>query len=178
MVHKGYSVQGVEINRAARTKAAKFGNVFGSIEEVKAPVDSITMWHVLEHVYDLNELLEGFKAKMSDSATLIIAVPNPESHDAGHYGAHWAAWDKPIHVHHFTKKSMKSALERNGFKLHRVLPMSLDSYYISLISEQYKEEAPTKKIKHWLKGLIQGTISNIKGGKDNKSSLIYIFKKV
>jgi hypothetical protein len=56
--------------------------------------------------------------------------------------------------------------------------MSLDSYYISLISEQYKEGAPTKRIHHWLKGLVQGTISNIKGGKNNKSSLIYVFKNV
>jgi hypothetical protein len=71
---------------------------------------------------------------------------------------------------------MKTAVERNGFKLQKVLPMSLDSYYISLISEQYKEAAPAKKLKHWLHGLIQGTISNIKGGKDNKSSLIYVFK--
>lgn len=176
MAHKGYSVQGVEINDGARTKAARFGMVFGSIKEVNGPVDVITMWHVLEHVYDLDQLLEGFKAKMSANATLIIAVPNPESHDAAHYGASWAAWDIPIHVHHFTKKSMKTAVERNGFKLHKVLPMSLDSYYISLISEQYKEAASTKKLKHWMKGLIQGTISNIKGGKNNKSSLIYVFK--
>ena len=134
------------------------------------------MWHVLEHVYNLDHLLEAFKDKMSDNATLIIAVPNPESYDAKHYGVHWAAWDIPIHVHHFTKNSMKTAVERNGFKLQKVLPMSLDSYYISLISEQYKEAAPAKKLKHWLHGLIQGTISNIKGGKDNKSSLIYVSK--
>jgi len=54
----------------------------------------------------------------------------------------------------------------------------LDSYYISLISEQYKEGAPTKRTRHWLKGLVRGTISNIKGGKKNKSSLIYVFKNV
>jgi 2-polyprenyl-3-methyl-5-hydroxy-6-metoxy-1,4-benzoquinol methylase len=176
MVQKGYSVQGVEINDGARAKASSFGKVFRAIEDVKGPVDAITMWHVLEHVYNLDHLLEAFKDKMSDNATLIIAVPNPESYDAKHYGVHWAAWDIPIHVHHFTKNSMKTAVERNGFKLQKVLPMSLDSYYISLISEQYKEAAPAKKLKHWLHGLIQGTISNIKGGKDNKSSLIYVFK--
>jgi len=54
--------------------------------------------------------------------------------------------------------------------------MALDSYYISLISEQYKEGASTKKARHWLKGFVRGMISNIKGGRDNKSSLIYIFK--
>jgi 2-polyprenyl-3-methyl-5-hydroxy-6-metoxy-1,4-benzoquinol methylase len=176
MVQKGYNVQGVEINDGARAKAANFGNVFASIEDIQGPVDAITMWHVLEHVYDLEKLLEAFKVKMSENATLIIAVPNPESHDAKYYGAHWAAWDIPIHVHHFTKNSMKTAVERKGFKLQKVLPMSLDSYYISLISEQYKEGTPTKKTKHWLRGLVRGTISNIKGGKDNKSSLIYVFK--
>lgn len=177
MISKGYEVQGVEINEGARTKSSKFGSVYSSINEVKGEVDAITMWHVLEHVYNLDELLQSFKTKLRNNGTLIIAVPNPESHDAQHYGAHWAAWDIPIHVHHFTKKSMSAALERNGFQLQEVLPMSLDSYYISLISEQYKEGASTKRIVHWLKGVVQGTISNIKGGKDNKSSLIYVFKK-
>jgi len=173
---KGFNVQGVEINEGARAKAANFGRVYASIEEVKGPVDVITMWHVLEHVYDLDQLLEAFKLKMSEKATLIVAVPNPESYDAEYYGAAWAAWDTPIHVHHFTKNSMKTAVERKGFKLQKVLPMSLDSYYISLISEQYKEGASTKKLKHWLRGLVRGTISNMKGGKDNKSSLIYVFR--
>ena len=176
MASKGYEVQGVEINEGAREKASKFGSVYSAVSEVKDRVDAITMWHVLEHVYNLDELLQAFKSKLKNNGTLLIAVPNPESHDAQHYGVHWAAWDIPIHVHHFTKKSMKTALERNGFELQEVLPMSLDSYYISLISEQYKEGAPTKRTRHWLKGLVRGTISNIKGGKNNKSSLIYVFK--
>lgn len=177
MSSKGYKVQGVEINEGARAKSSKFGSVYSSINEVKGEVDAITMWHVLEHVYNLDALLQAFTTKMSAQATLIIAVPNPESHDAEHYGAHWAAWDVPIHVHHFTKNSMKTAVERNGFKLEQVLPMSLDSYYISLISEQYKSGTSTKNAGHWLKGLIRGTLSNLKGGKDNKSSLIYVFRK-
>ena len=176
MVSKGFQVQGVEINEGAREKASRFGSVHNSINEVRGKVHAITMWHVLEHVYNIDGLLQDFKTKISENGTLIIAVPNPESHDAMHYGADWAAWDIPIHVHHFTKQSMKTAVERNGFKLQKVLPMALDSYYISLISEQYKEGASTKKARHWLKGFVRGMISNIKGGRDNKSSLIYIFK--
>jgi hypothetical protein len=42
------------------------------------------MWHVLEHVPDLDLQIKELKEY---SGTLIVAVPNFKSHDAKHYGA-------------------------------------------------------------------------------------------
>ena len=122
---------GVEINDNARAAAQSYGSVSASIEGVEKGVEVITMWHVLEHIYDLNGLLSSFKERLLPGGHLIIAVPNPESHDAEHYGKFWAAWDVPIHAHHFTEASASKLLGNHGFDLQKVIPMNMDSYYIS-----------------------------------------------
>ena len=168
--------EGVEINPAAREKASKFGKVHASIETVKPGVQTISMWHVMEHVYDPKTLLNEFKSRLNPGGHILIAVPNPESHDAKHYGKHWAAWDVPIHVHHFTKQSMVKMMEDAGFQHLSITPMNMDSYYISLLSEQYKSASESKSTKNWLNAVLQGFKSNYKAKKDNTSSLIYRFK--
>jgi 2-polyprenyl-3-methyl-5-hydroxy-6-metoxy-1,4-benzoquinol methylase len=65
--------------------------------------DVITMWHVLEHVPDLDFQIKELK-RLLKPTELIVAVPNFKSFDAKHYGALWAAYDVPIHLH-FLKKS-------------------------------------------------------------------------
>ena len=172
---EGHDAQGVEINAAARDKASRFGRVSESIKEVEGDLDVITMWHVMEHVYDLHDLVEAFKKRLKKGGALIVAVPNPESPDAKHYGKYWAAWDVPIHVHHFTKNSMVQFLGSHDFKLHDIIPMDMDAYYISLLSEQYKSGASKKSPKHWLSAVYQGFKSNNKAGNQNTSSLVYRF---
>ena len=178
LVQSGKNALGVEINVNAREAAQSFGIVSASIEGVEKGIEVITMWHVLEHIYDLNGLLSSFKERLLPGGHLIIAVPNPESHDAEHYGKHWAAWDVPIHVHHFTEASISKLLANHGFGLEKVIPMNMDSYYISLLSEQYKSGTERKALGHWLKAVYRGFISNIKAGKTNTSSKIYVFKLV
>jgi predicted SAM-dependent methyltransferase len=44
------------------------------------------MWHVLEHVPDLDLQIKELKRILKPSGTLIVAVPNFKSYDAKHYG--------------------------------------------------------------------------------------------
>lgn len=176
LVNDDKSVLGVEINEGAREQAQKYAPVFSSISEVQTRLEVITMWHVLEHVYDLRGLLGEFKKRLIPGGHLIVAVPNPESFDAQHYGMHWAAWDVPIHIHHFTQRSVKTLMESEGFSLVDVIPMNMDSYYISLLSEQYKSGSRKKMLKHWINALWYGFKSNTRAGKTNTSSKIYVLK--
>ena len=58
MKRKGWSVTGVETDQMARELAEKKPDmeVYSSVSDEKlwGKYDVITMWHVLEHVYDLN----------------------------------------------------------------------------------------------------------------------------
>jgi 2-polyprenyl-3-methyl-5-hydroxy-6-metoxy-1,4-benzoquinol methylase len=134
--------------------------------------DVITMWHVLEHVPDLNHQIKELKRLLKPSGSLIIAVPNFKSFDAQHYGKFWAAYDVPIHFWHFSKTAIQKLFQKEQMELVKVLPMKFDSFYVSLLSEKYK----TGRM-NYVKAFFIGLWSNIKAQSDLEySSHIYVFK--
>jgi len=137
--------------------------------------DVITAWHVLEHVPDLKETIEILRDTLKEKAKLIVAVPNPDSYDASVYKENWAAYDVPRHLWHFAPNDIERLMKDQGFKLIKTLPMVFDSYYVSMLSEQYKTGS-----KGLLKAFWTGLKSNLKANKTGKefSSQIYIFQKV
>ncbi|WP_313374668.1 class I SAM-dependent methyltransferase [Chishuiella sp.] len=142
MQQKGYDVLGMEPNPTARTIAQKkIGEskvVSIELKNIQQKFDVITLWHVLEHIPNLNETIIELKNHLTENGVLIIAVPNHESYDAKYYGKYWAAYDVPRHLWHFSKNSMEKLLDNFGMKIENINPMKLDSFYVSLLSEKYK----------------------------------------
>ncbi len=174
----GWDINGFEPNNAAREQATiNTDNIILSqlseIEKLK-DISLITLWHVLEHIPDLNKIFSILKTTLSSNGKFLIAVPNNESYDALHYKEHWAAYDVPRHLYHFSQNTMNYFLQKHGLKLYKTIPMKLDSYYVSLLSEKYK----TSKI-NYIKSIINGYKSNVYAShnKNNYSSLIYIAGK-
>ncbi len=173
----GCNVVGIEIAEKPRLNAVeKYGlDVYApsDISKIKdGTQDVITMWHVLEHLPDLNNTVDTLFAKLRKGGVLVIAVPNHESWDANIYQSFWAAWDVPIHFYHFSKSSMEAFAERKRLELLKIQAMPFDAYYVALLSEKYKHGKM-----RWFPAIANGFISNLKGGKTNTSSLAYIFKK-
>jgi 2-polyprenyl-3-methyl-5-hydroxy-6-metoxy-1,4-benzoquinol methylase len=133
------------------------------------------MWHVLEHVYDLKKDLKTIKQKLKKDGSLIVAVPNCASHDAEKYKEFWAAYDLPIHLYHFRPQNIKDLFDQYDMEVVDMKPMKFDSYYISLISEQYKNNQKGG-IGVILRGFYYGLVSNLKAKKGEYSSQIYIIK--
>ena len=175
----GFKVRGVEPSKLAREQAVNNYSLSVSedtnLEQFKDnKFDSISMWHVLEHVPSLIKTITEFKRILNKNGKVIIAVPNHKSWDASYYGEFWAAWDVPIHLWHFSKETIELLFNKNGFKLIKTKPMLFDSFYVSLLSEEFK----TGK-KKFINGFIIGIISNIIGlfTKRGCSSTIYVFEK-
>lgn len=175
--NNGYHVIGVEPNKSARKKAnlKLQGKVSENLLAIKNnTADIITLWHVLEHVHTLNETLQNLKNILSENSHIIIAVPNPASHDCSKYSNFWAGYDVPRHLWHFTQETMTALLHRNGLELVAIKPMKLDSFYVSLLSEQYKNPGQPKIITA-IKAFTEGLNSNLLAWKNKEySSLIYI----
>ncbi|MBU2900592.1 class I SAM-dependent methyltransferase [Maribacter dokdonensis] len=166
---------GVEINNEARNKSSKKNiTTYKFIEEVKtSQFNIITLWHVLEHLKDLNGTITKISSLLDTDGTLIIAVPNYKSYDANYYKEYWAAYDTPRHLWHFSQKSISTIFENHNLKVVRTLPMYFDSYYVSLLSEKYK----TGK-SNYLKAFYRGMLSNLKAKRTGEySSLIYVLQK-
>ncbi len=134
--------------------------------------DVVTMWHVLEHVHDLDGYLKKIYAMLREGGKWIVAVPNYTSWDADKYQEMWAAYDVPRHLYHFSPASMKALVERGGFKLVGMKRMPFDSFYVSMLSERYKNGS-------MVKGIWNGFCSYISAlnQKTRCSSLIYLIEK-
>lgn len=175
----GWKVTGLEPDIDARKNAKKDYNVdLEPLERLfsqqKDHFDVITLWHVLEHVHNLHDYLKTFGELLTSDGTLIIAVPNYTSYDSEHYGKDWAAWDVPRHLWHFSPKSMDVLLNLHGLEVSTYLPMKFDSFYVSMLSEPFKQGR-----QNLYKAFRTGLESNLKAKGDPKkySSVIYIIKK-
>ena len=166
---------GVEPNSKARSiSESKNINVSNSLADLDGKkFDVITLWHVLEHVKDLNEYFTFLKNHLKQDGVLIIAVPNYKSYDAAYYKNYWAAWDVPRHLWHFSKMAIEKLGLEHQFKLIHIEPMYFDSFYVSMLSEEYKTGS-----KNPLKAFYIGLKSNLIAKRTKEySSHIYILKK-
>lgn len=136
----GWQITGIEPSEKAKNIAINKGIAFANNTNdlFDQSFDVITMWHVLEHVSDLENQIKTLKRLLKKDGTIIIAVPNFKSYDAKHYGEFWAAYDVPRHLWHFSKKAIQLLFQKEGLELQKVLPMKFDSFYVSLLSEKYK----------------------------------------
>ena len=170
----GWQIKGVEPNENARNLAISKGVSFEkNIENIENQLfDVITMWHVLEHVPNVEHQIQELKRLLKPEGTIIIAVPNYKSFDAKYYGEFWAAFDVPRHLWHFSKTSIEKLFGRENLRLEKILPMVFDSFYVSLLSEKYKNGKM-----NFLKAFWIGFCSNWKANFSKEySSHIYILK--
>lgn len=177
MKNKNFSILGYEPNKkAAKSAENKIGknNIINSIDCIENnSIDIITLWHVLEHIHNPEEILSKLKLKLKNDGCILIAVPNYKSFDAKFYKEHWAAWDVPRHIYHYSKEGAINFFNKNNFKVINTYPLPFDSFYISLISENY-----SKNYFSLLRFPIIGILSNLKSILNkNYSSLIYILNK-
>lgn len=176
----GYEVKGIEIDSDARQATQNNFNI--KVEEpgtllndkFSTKVDIITMWHVLEHLHDMDGYMTSIHNQLNDDGVLLIAVPNYTSYDAQHYGKYWAAYDVPRHLWHFSPKTVAKLAYKNGFELVDQKRLPLDPFYNSLLSEKYKSNKLSL-----IFGAVIGLISLVVSffNPSRSTSPIYILKK-
>jgi 2-polyprenyl-3-methyl-5-hydroxy-6-metoxy-1,4-benzoquinol methylase len=171
----GWKVNGSEPSDDARKIATNQTQqeIKTQVYDLGATSDIVTLWHVLEHIHQLDKTLVHIESLVKKGGHLIIALPNHRSWDAIHYTEHWAAYDVPRHLYHFNKDTVKNLIEQHGFKMIKVKPMLFDSLYVSMLSEKYLGKGLAS-----VRGALNGLRSNLSAaGKKEYSSHIYIFKK-
>lgn len=173
----GWQVSGIEPNKKARTIANENCNdsVFNveKLNSFKAEsFDVISLWHVLEHLPNLEEHVSILKKLLKPNGTLVIAVPNFKSYDALYYKNFWAAFDVPRHLWHFSKDSISKLFQTKNMTVKKTLPMVFDAFYVSLLSERYKGN-----FMKMVPAFFIGLRSNSKAKRSGEySSLVYVIK--
>ncbi|UCH63255.1 MAG: class I SAM-dependent methyltransferase [Fidelibacterota bacterium] len=160
MNQSGWEVLGIEPDERIRDAVrARYGLAVVSPEEwfsqPESSYDVITLWHVLEHLHNLDDYLRKISTSLEDDGVLIVAVPNYYSYDAEYYQSRWAAYDVPRHLYHFTYKSLTELLKHHGLTVTAIRRLPFDAFYVSMLSEKYKEGFTAR-------GLLIGLISCLK----------------
>lgn len=172
-----WNISGIEPNEQARQIAnRKTNNSVFNINDLgkfkNHSFDLITLWHVLEHLPNIEQQVLTLKTLLKENGTLIVAVPNHKSNDAKHYKNFWAAYDVPRHLWHFNQDSISKLFALQNMQVVKTKPMKFDAYYVSLLSEKYKSGSMNLFKAFWI-----GLRSNMKAKRSGEySSLIYIIK--
>lgn len=170
----GWQAIGIEPSQKAKSIAIGKGVPFAeNLEQLESrSFDVITMWHVLEHVPNLEQQITELKRLIKPTGTILIAVPNFKSYDAQHYGAFWAAYDVPRHLWHFSKTAIRKLFGQQDLELVKILPMKFDAFYVALLSEKYKHGRM-----NYASAILTGLKSNWKAHHTKEfSSHIYVIK--
>ena len=172
--NNNWQVLGIEPSAEARENAVKKGIYLKEnlLDVTNQKFDVITLWHVLEHVENLKNTIKVLKSLLQPEGRIVVAVPNYKSYDAEFYKEHWAAYDVPRHLWHFSQKAIHKLFLEAEMIVEETLPMKFDSYYVSLLSEKYKTGKSNPA-----KAFYRGFLSNISAKSTSEySSLIYVIK--
>ena len=135
MASSGWEADGVETDKGAKRVAEK--KLGKKIEEKLDLVneenkyDVISMWHVLEHVYNVEDYLKKINKLLKKGGVLVVGVPNCASYDAKKYRENWVAYDLPIHLSHFRKNNIKELAKKSSFTLKTIKPLGkIQNFFI------------------------------------------------
>lgn len=131
MADRGYRVFGLDYSRQAAEVAWSQNGVpvvAGDFSSAPFPDDffaAVTMFHVLEHLYDPGSYLQAAWRLLRPGGRLIVQVPNASSWQFLLFGERWNGLDVPRHLINFRANDLQALLENCGFKLLRTKYFSL-----------------------------------------------------
>ncbi len=102
--------------------------VCGSLTQAPLPEAScaaVTMFHVLEHLYDPASYLLAARALLKPEGRLVVQVPNAACWQFMLFGENWNGIDVPRHLIDFRRQDLELLLDRTGFEVVRTKHFSL-----------------------------------------------------
>ncbi len=142
MREHGHDVRGVELSQAIAQEAIRdlgedrvWVGTLDSVPEdregyAKGSFDLVTMWDVIEHVADPQEILRQARAMLKPGGHLLIETQNVDSRFARMLGPKWHHFKHEEHIYHFNPKTVREVLDQAGFTVEK-LTSSFGGKYVS-----------------------------------------------
>jgi SAM-dependent methyltransferase len=143
---KRFRVQGAGVDMSAASihyARERFGlyALEGTLEDAAFPAgafDAATMWHELEHELEPRRALREVHRVLKPGGMLLVEVPNFGSREAGLFGQYWWILHLPNHLTHFTRDTLTTMLEAEGFAVRGVeLPREPIGFLWSLTNKLF-----------------------------------------
>ncbi|MBI4875076.1 MAG: class I SAM-dependent methyltransferase [Acidobacteria bacterium] len=85
----------------------------------------VTMFHVLEHLYEPGAYLEAAHRLLQPDGRLVVQVPNAACWQFFLLGENWTGLDVPRHLFDFRARDLEPLLDASGFEVVRMKHFSL-----------------------------------------------------
>lgn len=123
---KGWTVYGAELSRAAAEAGRSVGLDIrgGELSQAgfaPASFDFVRSNHSFEHIPNPDEVLAEMRSLLKDDGKLFVGIPNIGGLWARTFGKYWWNFGLPVHTINYTEKGITTMLERNGFRVERIL---------------------------------------------------------
>lgn len=118
-----WDVCGVELNGQAvqyvreRLDIPVYHGMLGEVELPAAHFDVVTMWHVMEHVFDARATFDEVARILKPDGVFLYHVPQLDSLDARLYGRYWIGYELPRHNYIWSQRSLQRLMEATGFRV-------------------------------------------------------------
>jgi len=141
----GIDVSGEACILARKKKGIRILNK--ELEDCQFPsnfFDTITMWHVLEHLPNPFIKLREIHRILKKDGILVIEVPNIACLEARIFAENWFALDVPRHLCHFSTKTLKVLLKKAEFVPFKIshftlaFPLSLFTNFSNTLKYRLK----------------------------------------
>lgn len=143
MRQAGWDVAGVEIDPDAAARGRAYGLRIhtGTLDESTFPeadgtFDVVRFWHSLEHVHRPDIALRAAHRLLRPGGEILVAVPNAGGAAARMCGPDWPGYDVPLHLHHYTRETLRQLLWQAGFR-----PIAIRTYSIGHLEWIYNSLA-------------------------------------
>ena len=134
----GWDTSGIEMNQFCIDFCQKKNHqVFTNLSQIKDnnKFDIITLFDVLEHVPNPNNLLKDLKTKLSKEGFLIITCPNWNSLERYIFQNDWKAID-PQHYYYFNEKSIRNSLKKANLKIIKLKTKNFNPFQNKKIKDK------------------------------------------
>lgn len=124
-------------------KFAGLNLIVGEIEQIpkSEKYDVITMWQYMEHDYHPKETLTKLLEHSHKDTCIIIEIPCVDSDTRKKYGEKWAGYHSPRHTGLFTPDTMRTLMDRSGWKmLDAYTHGTLDPYLLDWMSRMEQQQ--------------------------------------
>lgn len=125
----------------------------GDVDNADIPkntMDIVLMQHTLEHVFHPIDTLHQAYQVLKPGGKIFGELPNFDSWDRSLFGRYWGGGHAPRHLHHFTPRTLESALRSSGFSAVRISP-SLHTGHWALSLQNW-----ARRNRYDVKGLVSG----------------------
>ncbi|MBI2060494.1 MAG: class I SAM-dependent methyltransferase [Nitrospirae bacterium] len=150
MREKGWEVEGIEPGKEAWRFATKSlglnirNRPIDRVDLESEAYDAVWIHHALEHLPSPTHVISLAVKSLRRGGLLGITVPNFDSFDRRVFGPGWIGLDVPVHLHHFTPRTLEGLLDRAGLAIEERRFVSNDHRWPMFYSDSLR-----RRLAYW-----------------------------